>query len=167
MYEVIYFSRGGNTQKVAAAIASELDVKPRHIRWVKSPTEGADVFLGSGLYFMRPGKMVRDFIRNNDLQGKRIAIFGTSTSGIGVETLWMEWLLKRKGAIVTGKYYCAGRFILHIGKSRFCLRGERPADKDFEKARQFARSIKDALKVGVLASKTPSVVPVLSTQASK
>ena len=28
MYEVIYFSRWGNTRKVAAAIADELKVKP-------------------------------------------------------------------------------------------------------------------------------------------
>lgn len=146
MYQVIYFSRGGNTQKVAAAIAGELGVKPVHVRWVNSPPEGADIFLGSGLYFMRPARMVRNFIRNNDLRGKKIAIFGTSTSGFGIETLWMEWLLKRKGAIITGKYYCAAKFSLRIGTSRFSLRGGRPSDKDFEKARQFARSIRDPLQ---------------------
>jgi flavodoxin len=158
MYQVIYFSRGGNTQKVAAAIAGELGVKPVHIRWAKSLPEETDIFLGSGLYFMRPARMVRNFIRSHDLRGKKIAIFGTSTSGFGIETLWMEWRLKRKGAIITGKYYCAASFALRIGKSRFCLRGGRPSDKDFEGARQFARSVKDPLQAASLVVETGPLV---------
>jgi flavodoxin len=36
MFEVVYFSRGGNTRKVAAAIANELNVKAHHIISVKT-----------------------------------------------------------------------------------------------------------------------------------
>jgi flavodoxin len=133
MYEVIYFSRGGNTRKVAAAIADELKVKARHIRSVKSLPKGVDVFLGSGLYLLRPAKLVRDFIQNNDFQGRKIALFGSSTSGIGIEIMGMERLLKRKGAIITGKYHCAGNLSF--------IRKARPTNKDLEKAKAFARSI--------------------------
>jgi len=80
MYEVIYFSRGGNTKKLATAIADELGVNSRHIRSVTSLPEEADLFLGSGLYLLRPSKLIRDFIRNDDFQGKKIALFGTSTT---------------------------------------------------------------------------------------
>jgi len=142
MYEVIYFSRSGSTQKLAAAIAGELDVKARHIRWVKELPEEAEIFLGSGLYFMRPARMVREFIRDHDFRGRRIALFGTSNSGINVETLWMEWLLKRKGAVITGKYHCAGKFTFRLGRMRLCLRGGRPSEKDLDKARKFAASIR-------------------------
>lgn len=135
MYEVIYFSRSGNTKKVAIAIADELDVKAQDIRSTKSLPEGAEVFLGSGLYFLRPSKMIRDFIQNNDFQGRKTAIFNTSTSGIGI--FGMERLLKRKGAIITGKYHCAGKF--------FFIRKGRPANKDLEKAKKFARSIRNRL----------------------
>jgi flavodoxin len=136
MYEVIYFSRSGNTRKLALAIADELKVKARHIRSVKTLPRDADIILGSGLYILRPSKLVRDFIFNNDFQGRKIAIFGSSTTGLGIETMGMERLLKRKGAIITGKFHCAGNF--------FFIRQGRPSEKDLEKARQFARSVKRA-----------------------
>jgi flavodoxin len=141
MYEVIYFSRGGNTRKMATAIADELNVKARHIHSVKSLPEAADIFLGSGLYFLRPSKLIRDFIQNNNFQGRRIALFGSSTTGIGIEIKGMERLLKRKGAIITGKYYCAGQFSLRFAKKSFFICKGRPANTDLEKAKEFARSI--------------------------
>jgi len=166
VYEVIYFSRGGSTQKLAAAIASELDMKPLHVRWVKSLPAAEDIFLGSGLYFMRPARMVRDFIGNNDFTGKRVALFGTSTSGLDIETWWMRWLLKRKGAIIAGQFHCAGKFVLRFGKRRFCLRAERPSDRDIEKARLFARSVRDSLQVAAFASDTREVSPVVPESAN-
>jgi hypothetical protein len=96
----------------------------------------ADIILGSGLYILRPSKLVRDFIHNNDFQGRKMAIFGTSTTGLGIEAMGMERLLKRQGAIITDKFHCAGKF--------FFIRQGRPAEKDLEKARQFAQSVKNA-----------------------
>lgn len=149
MYEVIYFSRGGNTKRLATAIAGELNAKARHIQSVQSLPEGADIFLGSGLYFMRPAKLIRDFIKNNDFQGRRIALFGTSATGLGIETIWMEKLLQRRGAIITGKYYCAGQFSCRFaGKRLVLMRKGRPGNEDFEKAKEFARSIGDAVHIG-------------------
>ena len=142
MYEVVFFSRSGNTKKLAKAIAEELNVKARHIVSVKALPEVVDIFLGSGLYFLRPSKLIRDFIQNNDFQGRKIALFGTSAAGIGIETMGMERLLKRKGAIITGKYYCKGQF--------FFIRKGRPADKDLEKAREFARSIKNRFEINLV-----------------
>ena len=63
MYDIIYFSRSGNTKKIATAIGKELTVKARHIQTVETLPKGADVFLGSGLYLMRPSKFVRKFIQ--------------------------------------------------------------------------------------------------------
>lgn len=149
MCEVIYFSRSGNTKKLATSIADELDIKARHIRLVESLPEG-DIFLGSGLYFMRPARLVRDFIRINDFQGRKVAIFGTSTTGFGIETMWMERLLKRKGAIIIGKYYCPGRFLLRIAGKYLFIRKGRPADKDLKNARDFARAIKNGFAVDLV-----------------
>ncbi len=133
MWEVIYYSQGGSTEKVATAIADELHVKARHVESVTSLPKGVDAFLGSGLYFMRPSRLIRHFIRDNDFQGRKIALFGTSSNGVGIETMLMERLLKRKGATVIGKYYCPGRF--------YFFRAGRPAGKDLEKAKGFARSL--------------------------
>ncbi len=166
MYEVLYFSRGGSTQKLAAAMAQELNAQAKHIRWEKSVPEDMDMFLGTGLYFMRPAKMVRTFIHNNDFRGKRVALFGTSTSGLSVETWWMQWLLKRKGAIITGRFHCAGKFVLRFGKRRFCLRGDRPSESDLKRARLFARTIRDSLEVGSPSAETREVTSVLSESVS-
>jgi flavodoxin len=168
MYEVMYFSRGGNTRKLATAIAGELGVKAQHVRSVQSLPEGVDVFLGSGLYFMRPSRLVLDFIRKNDFQGKRVALFGTSASGIGVETFWMERLLKRQGAIITGKWYCPGQFSCRFaGKSFVLMRKGRPGDKDLEKAKSFARSIRDASCVGSSLGGVPQVAARALAQPGK
>lgn len=147
MYDIIYFSRSGNTRKIATAIGEELGVEARHIRTVESLPERADIFLGSGLYFMRPAKLIREFIRNNDFRGRKVAIFGTSTTGIGIETKLMEWFLKRRGAIITGKYYCPGRFYLRIAGKYLLIREGRPAKKDLEKARLFARSLRNTFEI--------------------
>ena len=149
MYEIIYFSRSGNTKKLATAIADELNVKARHIRLVESVQPDADIFLGSGLYFMRPAKLVREFIRDNDFLGRKVAIFGTSTTGVGIETIWMERLLKRKGAIITGRYYCPGRFFLRLAGKYLFIRKGRPADQDLGKAREFARSIRNVVQTDI------------------
>ena len=145
MCEVICSSRGGNTWKLATAIADELNVKAKHIRSVKSLPDGADLLIGSGLYFLRPSKMVRAFIRNNDFQGRRVAIFGTSTTGIGIETLVMKRLLKRKGASIVGEYHCPGAFRFRLAGRFFFIRGKRPADTDLERAREFARTVASRL----------------------
>jgi flavodoxin len=141
MPEVIYFSRGGNTRKIADIIADELDIKAIHIKAIKSLPDESDIFLGSGLYLLRPGKIVRNFIRNNDFHGKKVALFGTSTTGIGIETIGMELMLKRRGAVITGKYYCPGSFRLRIAGRFFFIRKSRPSSIDFQKAREFTRNI--------------------------
>ena len=147
MLNVIYFSRSGNTRELATAISEEMGVKAVHIRSVESLPQDAAIFLGSGLYFMRPSKLVRNFIRNHDFRGKKVALFGTSATGIGIETLGMEWLLKRKGAVIIGKYYCPGRFFLRIAGKFIFLRQGRPDVLDLAEAREFARSIRNGVEI--------------------
>ena len=113
--------------KLAAVIASELNIKAQNVHSVTDISKSTDIFLGSGLYLLRPSKLVREFIRSHDFKGKRVALFGTSTTGIGIETLGMEILLKRKGAIITDKYYCPGQFCLHIAGKSFFVRKDKPS----------------------------------------
>jgi flavodoxin len=138
MYEVIYSSQSGNTKRIALAISEELGVEAKNVKSTDSLTEGADIFIGSGLYLLRPSKRIRKFIQNNNFHGKRVALFGTSTTGIGIETILMERLLRKKGAVIVGKFYCPGRFFLHIGRKILFIRKNRPSYKDLDKAREFA-----------------------------
>jgi hypothetical protein len=48
----------------------------------------------------------------------------------------MERELRRKGAVVTGRFHCAGKFSF--------IRKGRPSENDLERAREFARSVKAA-----------------------
>ncbi|HTX43982.1 MAG TPA: flavodoxin family protein, partial [Methanocella sp.] len=68
MHQVIYDSMGGNTRKLAGAIAEELGVKAVDVK-VASVDPGVDVmFLGSGCYGGKPGKNMVKFIDDHDLR---------------------------------------------------------------------------------------------------
>jgi flavodoxin I len=58
MFEVVYYSKGGNTKKVAEAIAAELGVTIGDVTANKEPAEDCFLFLGSGCYAGRPGEEV-------------------------------------------------------------------------------------------------------------
>ena len=50
MFEVVYYSIGGNTKKVAEDIASKLGTKARDIKSMDTIPENSLVLLGSGCY---------------------------------------------------------------------------------------------------------------------
>ena len=85
MFEVVYYSRGGNTRKVAEAIADEL--------WTQPKIFGVDTlprcFYLSG-YRMLRGVLVKeiaDFIERNQLKGRKIALFTYIRFWLGKGTL--------------------------------------------------------------------------------
>ncbi len=133
MFEVVYLSRGGNTRKVAEAIADELGTAARDIKTVGTLPQDAFIFLGSGCYGAVLAKEIADFIERNQLQGRKIALFTTSAFGWGKEVLVMENHLLNQGANVVGRFSCFGECLaINIGH---------PDAEDLEKAREFARSM--------------------------
>jgi flavodoxin I len=136
MAEIAVFvdSRGGNTRKVAGAIAEELGVPVGELT-APLPAGAKVLFLGSGTYGGAPGIDMMKFVTDNSFTGIRVALFGTSMRPAGAEKMIaaMEDALKRKGATVVGTYHCPGRFLLFN-------RG-RPGTGDLIKAKKFARDI--------------------------
>ena len=132
--QVIYFSRKGNTKKVAEVIASELDVKAVDVTDAKL-VENALVFLGSGCYGGKPGKTATNFIEDNDFNSRNVALFGTLGGGEGTEVKEMENLLIAKKACIKGKFFCKGKFLMFS-------RG-RPSDEDLNEAKKFAKLMKN------------------------
>lgn len=128
--QVIYFSKLGNTKKVAEAIASELGVKAEQVKDAELK-QNAMVFLGSGCYGGKPAKSMVKFIEDNDFENKNVALFGTSGGGEGKEVEEMERQLKSKNANVKGKFFCKGKFLLFS-------RGK-PSDGDLDEAKKFAK----------------------------
>jgi flavodoxin len=133
MYEVVYYSKSGNTRKVAEAIAGELKVAARDIKTVDSIPEDAFVFLGTGCYGAVIAKEIDDFIEKNRLAGRKIAFFTTSAFGSKTELAAMEKHVAGKGVNIVGKYSCAGHLLT--------MKRGHPDQAELDEARRFAREV--------------------------
>jgi flavodoxin I len=130
---VLVDSRGGNTRKIADAIAEELGVRAEDVT-----TEVPDaklLFLGSGTYGGKPGEVMVKFITSNKFTGRKIALFGTSASLAGGQKMIVDMteMVVQKGATLVGSYHCKGRFLL--------VNWSHPDREDLENAKQFARQM--------------------------
>jgi flavodoxin len=136
MAEIAVFvdSKGGNTRKVADAIAGELGVSVGDLK-KPLPADVKVLFLGSGTYGALPGKEMIKFLADNDFTGRRVALFGTSMKpeGAGKMITVMEDAVTKKGATVLGRYHCPGKFLF--------FNRDRPGKEDLENAKKFAREM--------------------------
>jgi flavodoxin len=134
MFEVVYYSLTGRTKKVADAIATELDVAAENVKTIDKLAEDSFVFLGAGLYGPLRGWGLKRFIDENDFDGRKVALFGTSGEGRGKELGALEELVAEKGAEIAGRFFCRGEFL-------FLVNRKHPTSKDLEDASEFARQM--------------------------
>jgi len=127
-------SRGGNTRKVADAIAEELGIKVGDVT-ASMPDDAKIMFLGSGTYGGKPGVAMQKFIESGNFTGRKVALFGTSASPAGSEKMIavMADALKLKGATILGNYHCRGKFLF--------TNWGRPNKEDLDNAKKFAREM--------------------------
>jgi flavodoxin I len=133
-FEVIYYSRGGNTKMLADAIAGELGVKAVDVRSAALSPDVKITFLGSGCYGSKPGEDMVKFIQSGNFSGRKVALFGTSMGGIGKEVDEMAAALRQKGANVVGSYFCKGKGFLIFGRGH-------PNQDEIDGARKFAKEM--------------------------
>ncbi|MCL2669574.1 MAG: hypothetical protein FWE89_02710 [Syntrophaceae bacterium] len=130
---VRYYSRGGNTKKVAEAIAEAMGVEAKDC---SAPiAEAVDwLFLGGSVYKFGIDGHIKNFIRRLDpAKIKNAALFGTSAI-VRTGNQEMAELLHHKGIPVsTHHFYCRGAFL-------FTRRG-RPNADDLKKAADFAADV--------------------------
>jgi flavodoxin I len=136
MTEISVFvaSRGGNTKKVADAIAEELGVMVGDIGG-SLPDDSKIIFLGSGVYGGKPGSAMTEFIGRGDFTARKVALFATSGAAEGAKNMisMMADAVKERGGTVIGDYHCRGKFLL-------TNRGH-PNKEDREEAKKFARGM--------------------------
>ena len=132
MHQVIYCSRGGNTRKVAEAIAGELGTKATDVKAATVDPAAGVIFLGSGVYGGKPGEDWTKFVEARDFTGRKVAAFTTSYSNSSAGVDAMAAALKKKGATVPGSYHCKGQFMLLMARGH-------PNKSDLDAAKQFAR----------------------------
>lgn len=130
---VRYYSRGGNTKKLAAAIAKEAGVAAENC---SAPlTEAVDIlFLGGSIYGIAIDPALKEFIANLDASKVgRAAVFASSAIKKAPQRE-IEDLLRQKNIPVSShSFSCKGAFaFLHRG---------RPNGVDDKQAAAFARTV--------------------------
>ncbi len=129
---VRYFSRTGNTKKVAEAISAAVGVPAET---TESPlTEKVDVlFLGSAVYAAGVDAAIQDFIKANADNIGAIANFSTTA------LLTSTWPQVKKIADANGvkilekEFHCKGKFT--------AIHTSRPNEKDLADAAAFAKAV--------------------------
>lgn len=133
---VRYYSKGGNTAKLAKAVAEELGVQALPVSaGLQEPVDL--LFLGSSVYAAGVDAEVKDFIKNLSVPvGQLVNI---STAAILDSTYnQVKKLAAEKNIPVSAKeYHCRGSFaFLHRG---------RPDGGDVAKVKAFARQVVDGV----------------------
>lgn len=133
---VRYVSRGGNTKKVADAIAKAVGVEAKDCsNAISGPVDV--LFLGSAVYGAGVDDRVRDFIAALDA-GLVKNVVNFSTAALLPSTYsQVAKLLKAKGIPLDKReFHCRGKFsVMHKGH---------PNDEDLKNAKDFAQSIAES-----------------------
>lgn len=130
--EIRYFSRGGNTKKLAEAISKAINIPAKTTD--EPLSEDIDVlFLGSSVYAYGVDDNVKEFIKNINVKVGNVVNF--STAAIIKSTYnQVKKLLDEKGIqMAKEEFYCKGSFgPLHKGK---------PNENDLKEAMEFAKRV--------------------------
>ena len=133
---VRYYSKGGNTKKLADAIADALGVEAETVdRPLDEKTDM--VFLGSAVYANGVDESVKRFLRKN--AGYIGTLYNFSTAAIAPSTYKQVKKLADENAInlSTREYHCKGSFLL---LNKGC-----PTEGDLTRAAAFAKlALQDA-----------------------
>ena len=129
---VRYYSRGGNTKKIAEAISEAVGAEAKTVS--EPLTEDVDIlFLGSAPYAFNVDDEVKKFIGNINVSVGKVINFSTSAV-ISSTRKYVEKLFAEKNIpVAKEEFSCRGAFaMLHKGK---------PDENDLRAAADFAKKI--------------------------
>jgi flavodoxin len=137
--KVMYYTRSGNTKKVAEAIAEEFDTNAEKLPPAFMPDRVDLLFIGAGVYMGNADSKVRDFIRIlTPAKIKNVAVFGTGAEDKAIKA--MKELLKAQGInVVEESFLCRGKTLGIFSRKH-------PDEKDLENARNFAKNVVSKLE---------------------
>lgn len=129
---VRYYSRGGNTKKIAEAIAKAVGVEAKTVS--EPLTEDVDIlFLGSAPYAFDVDDEVKKFISGIHVSVGKVVNFSTSAAVKSTRKYVEKLLAEKKIPVAKEEFSCRGAFaMLHKG---------RPNEADQKAAADFARKI--------------------------
>lgn len=135
---------------MAQEMGEVLDAKVVKVSEVeKEDIEQANlVGFGSGIYFAKFHKGLFDLVEGlPEMEGKKVFLF--STSGMKANNIFnrahdkFKKILKKKRFEIVGEFNCPGYDTYSVLKLIGGVHKKRPNQKDMERARKFAESIKD------------------------
>ncbi len=139
--EVRYFSRSGNTKKVADAIAKSVGVTAKDCSVPIS--EQVDLlFLGGSVYGGGIDKALKEFISQLDPDKvKCAALFGTSAIKREPDREMEKLVREKRIPVSENRFHCRGAFsVMHRGH---------PNDEDLKQAANFALSAFEAVWIEI------------------
>lgn len=127
-----YFSRGGNTKKLADAIAKAVGVEAKTV--LEPLTEDVDIlFLGSSVYAYGVDDAVKEFISGIDVKIGKVVNFSTAALIKSTYKQVAKLLAAKNIPLAKEEFACKGSFaMMHRGK---------PDDADCKAAAEFAKKI--------------------------
>ena len=132
---VRYYSRSGNTRKLAEAIAKAVNVEAK----TTDEPLGEDVdilFLGSSVYANGVDTNIKTFIQNLNVKVGKVVNFSTAALVKSTYKQVGKLLVEKHIPLAQEEFYCRGSFaMLHKG---------RPDEKDLKAAMNFAAAIAKA-----------------------
>lgn len=130
--EIRYYTRSGNTKKLAFAVAEAVSVEAKDITIPLS--EKADIlFLGSSYYAFDVDDAVKQFITDNRDNIGKIVCFGTSAMMKSIRKPIVKIAETVGITVADEEFHCRGQF----GK----IHNGRPNEKDKEDIKRFATAI--------------------------
>lgn len=132
-----YYTRSGNTKKLADAIGTALSLQAQPID-VPLQQKVDVLFLGCSYYAFDMDPQVKSFLKENKEKIGQIACFGTSAMMKSMKKPMLKVLDELNIRLLPQEFHCAGSFgPLHKGK---------PDAADLAAAQQFACQLIDAMK---------------------
>ena len=127
-----YYTRGGNTEKLALAISKATGLPAETI--AVPLLEDVDIlFLGSSVYGFDVDVQVKQFISNIDVKVGKVVNFSTACLVKSTYKQVGKLLAEKNIPLAKEEYYCRGSFgPMHKG---------RPNQQDLQAAEAFARKI--------------------------
>ena len=127
-----YYTRSGNTQKLADAISEALNIEAFDVSVPLS--EKTDIlFLGCSYYAFDVDPIVKDFIVNNKDNIGKIVCFGTSAMMKSMKKPVTKVARTVGVSVADEEFHCRGRF----GK----IHKNRPDADDLKDAAEFAKKV--------------------------
>ena len=134
MTRVIYASKGGNTKKLAEAIARGAGVSAVPVAQITTLEPTDILFVGASIYAGSIDGVLRHFLEElTPEQVKTVAVFGSAARKNTVLPLIKAALAPSGIAVCEESFHCSGSFL-------FLNRG-RPNEEDLQQAEAFAKRV--------------------------